>query len=74
MHGGRLARGVFREGAFARVSYDGRDSIPISKGLQKERGYDPPFEELPSKDEHEKVRSGQAVARFPRRWMFCVSI
>jgi hypothetical protein len=55
---GTMARGVFRDGAFARVSYDGRESIPISRALYKERGYDPPFEELPTKDEHEKVKSG----------------
>jgi len=55
---GTLARGVFRDGAFARVIYDGGESIPISRALYKERGYDPPFEELPTKDEHEKVKSG----------------
>lgn len=66
-----MARGVFRDGAFAQVSYDGIESIPISKALYKERGYEPPFEELPTKDEHEAVMRGwaESAAQLPRRGM-----
>jgi hypothetical protein len=64
---GMLARGVYRDGAFAQVSYDGIESIPISKALYKERGYDPPFEELPTKGEHERVLRGWAESP-AHRW------
>ena len=62
-----LARGVYRDGAFAQVSYDGIESIPINRALYKERGYEPPFEELPTKHEHERVGSGKAGGRRGQR-------
>ena len=64
---GTLARGVFRDGAFAQVSYDGIESIPISEALYTERGYDPPFEELPTRHEHERVMRGYASGRRSQR-------
>ena len=64
---GTLARGVYRDGAFAQVSYDGIESIPINRALYKERGYEPPFEDLPTKDEHERVMKGWAESPV-QRW------
>ena len=50
---GNMPRGVFRDGAFVHVSYDGLASVPISHALYRQRGYEPPLEELPTRAKFE---------------------
>ena len=51
-----MPRGVFRDGAFVHVSYDGSESVPISQALYRKLGYQPPLEELPTKAKYEARR------------------
>jgi hypothetical protein len=48
-----MATGLYRDGAFVQVSYEGRVAVPISVALYRERGYQPPLGDLPSKAEYE---------------------
>jgi len=45
--------GLWRDEHFAQVSYEDLESIPISRRLYEERGYQPPFDELPTKEQYE---------------------
>jgi len=51
-----MERGLWRDGHWVMVSYEDREAIPISKALYEQRGYKPPFEELPTKKEYEAGR------------------
>lgn len=48
--------GLWRDGHWVQVRYENRASVPISKALYEERGYQPPFEQLPEKAEYEARR------------------
>jgi hypothetical protein len=48
-----MGTGLWRHGHWVQVSYDDIESVPISKALYKERGYEPPLDELPTKEEYE---------------------
>jgi hypothetical protein len=50
-----MARGVYRDGIFAYVSYGGGDPVAISHAQYRDRGYDPPLDGLPTKDKYEAV-------------------
>ena len=52
-----MGTGLWRDGHWVQVSYEGRESIPISRGLYEERGYPPTLAELPTKAEYH-ARSG----------------
>lgn len=45
--------GLWRDGHWVQVSYEGQESIPISRALYEKRGYRPPYDELPTKEEYE---------------------
>lgn len=48
-----MGTGLWRDGHWVQVSYEDRESIPISKALYEARGYQPPFDKLPTKEEYE---------------------
>ena len=48
-----MGTGLWRDGPWAQVSYDGIESVPISRALYEKRGYQPPFDKLPSKEKYE---------------------
>ena len=48
-----MPRGVFRDGAFIHVTYDGSATVPISPALYQLRGYEPPLEQLPNREKYE---------------------
>jgi hypothetical protein len=50
-----MARGVYRDGTFAYVSYGGGDPVPISHALYRDRGYDPPLDALPTRHKYEAL-------------------
>lgn len=55
--GGRgMGKGLWRDGHWVVVSYEDRETIPISPGLYARRGYQPPLDELPTKEEYEARR------------------
>ena len=48
-----MGTGLYRDGSFVQVSYDGAVAVPISVALYRQRGYQPPLERLPTKAEYE---------------------
>lgn len=48
-----MERGLWRDGQFVQVSYEEIVTVPISRALYEKRGYKPPFQELPTKEEFE---------------------
>jgi hypothetical protein len=51
-----MGKGLWRDGHWVQVSYEDRVCVAISKALYEERGYQPPFDELPTKAEYEASR------------------
>jgi len=47
-----MNRGLYKDGDWAQIS-DGNNSIPITRNKYDERGYEPPFDELPTKEEYQ---------------------
>ncbi len=64
-----MGRGLWRDGHWVLVSYDNREFIAISRTLYGERGYQPLFDGLPTKEEYEAriPPSGQGDGRRPSR-------
>ena len=56
-----MGTGLWRDGHWAQVSYDGIEAVPISRGLYEQRGYQPPFDKLPTKERYE-ARQGPPLA------------
>jgi hypothetical protein len=48
-----MEHGLWRDGPFVQVSYENIVTVPISRALYESRGYQPPFDELPTKEEYE---------------------
>lgn len=48
-----MGTGLYRDGAYVQVSYDGRVAVPISVALYRQRGYQPPLDRLPTKKEYQ---------------------
>ena len=48
-----MGRGLWRDGHWVMVSYEDREAVPISRALYAERGYQPPFETLPTRQDYE---------------------
>ena len=48
-----MAEGRFRDSAFVHVDYGGLALVPISHALYRERGYEPPLEQLPTRAGYE---------------------
>jgi hypothetical protein len=51
-----MGTGLWRDGHWVQVNYEDRESVPISKALYEQRGYQPPFDELPTRQEYEAKR------------------
>ena len=48
-----MGTGLWRDGHWAQVSYDGVERVPISRALYERRGYQPPFDKLPTKEKYQ---------------------
>ena len=48
-----MGTGLYRDGAYVQVRYEGKVAVPISVALYRQRGYRPALEQLPSKGEYE---------------------
>ena len=48
-----MGTGLWRDGHWVQVSYDSVEKVPISRALYEKRGYQPPFDKLPTKEEYE---------------------
>lgn len=53
-----MGTGLWRDGHWVCVKYEDRVSITISRGLYEERGYHPPFDQLPTKQDYQASKSG----------------
>ena len=53
-----MGTGLWRDGHWVQVSYEDLESVPISRALYEKRGYAPPFDKLPTKEEYEARKSG----------------
>ena len=51
-----MPRGVYRDGTFVHVSHDGSTTVAISQALYRQRGYEPPIEDLPTKAKYDARR------------------
>jgi hypothetical protein len=51
--GKAMGTGLWRDGHWAQVRYDGGESVPISRALYERRGYQPPFEKLPTREKYQ---------------------
>lgn len=54
-----MAKGMYRDGDWAQVSYAGQ-SIPITRALYEDEGHIPPFDDLPTKEEFERLEDDGA--------------
>ena len=45
-----MGTGIWRDGHWVCVNYEDREAVTISKNLYELRGYQPPYEQLPTKD------------------------
>lgn len=52
-HMAAMAKGLYRDGDWAQVSYTGRASIPMRRDQYEAAGYQPPFADLRTKKEYE---------------------
>lgn len=48
-----MATGLYRDGAYVYVSYEGALAVPISVALYRQRDYQPPLDQLPTKADYE---------------------
>jgi hypothetical protein len=58
-----MGTGLWRDGHWVQVLYEGREAIPISRALYEERGYQPPFEDLPTKKDYEARSAGGRIVK-----------
>ena len=47
-----MGTGLWRDDHWVQVSYEGRTAVAISRNLYEQRGYQPPFDKLPTKEEY----------------------
>lgn len=59
---GVVTRGVFRDGDQVHVSYDGRKPVLIPARQYQDRGYEPPLNELPTREQYERPSIGAILA------------
>ena len=52
-----MGTGLYRDGAYVYVRYEGAVAVPISVALYRQRGYQPALDQLPDKAEYE-ARNG----------------
>lgn len=48
-----MPQGLYQDGDWAQVSDNGKISIPIPRDQYEVKGYLPPFDQLPTKEEYE---------------------
>jgi hypothetical protein len=48
-----MGHGLWRDGHWVLVSYADQEFVAISGTLYRERGYQPPFDDLPTREEYE---------------------
>jgi hypothetical protein len=48
----KVARGLYRDGDWVRVEYEGKAPLSVPRDLYAEKGYKPSFEKLPTKAEY----------------------
>lgn len=58
-----MTRGVFRDGDQVHVSYDGRKPVLIPARKYQRRGYEPPLNELPTREQYEHPSIGAILAQ-----------
>ena len=46
-----MPHGMYRDGDWVQVSYDGKQSAPITREQYEAQGYQPPFDELLPKED-----------------------
>lgn len=44
-----MGTGLYLDGSYVQVRYEGRVAVPISIALYRRRGYQPPLDQLPDK-------------------------
>ncbi len=47
-----MTKGLYRDGDWATI-FDGNNAIPIPKARYVQQGYEPPFDQLPTKKEYD---------------------
>jgi hypothetical protein len=50
-----MAHGIYRDRTFVYVDYGGGTIVPISHALYRDRKYDPPLNQLPTKEKYEAL-------------------
>ena len=48
-----MAKGLFRDGNYAQVVFEGKASIPVRRDRYEHAQYQPPFNSLPTKEDYE---------------------
>ena len=48
-----MAKGLFRDGNYAQVIFEGKASIPVRRDRYEHAQYQPPFNSLPTKEDYE---------------------
>jgi hypothetical protein len=54
-----MGTGLWRDSIWVQVIYENLEAVPISHALYKERGYRPPLDELPTKEEYETGKAAR---------------
>lgn len=55
-HGGGMTGGLYRDGDWAQVS-DGKNAVPVPRDQYEAKGYQPAFDDLPTREEYEASRA-----------------
>ena len=51
-----MPRGLYRDDDVVRVAYGENEFVPISREMYEARGYLPPFEALPTREEYREAK------------------
>lgn len=55
-----MNRGLFRDGNWATFT-DGHNSMPVPRDTYEMRNYQPPFDDLPTREEYEAKKNAQGT-------------
>jgi hypothetical protein len=72
--GEQMGKGLFVDGDWAYVDYNGRAIVPIPKGMYEARRFSPSFEILPTKEQYQGPTRGCQSQRGNRRQSDVVSL
>jgi hypothetical protein len=56
-----MAHGIYRDGEMARVRYEGKYDVQITRQLYNEMLHLPLFEALPTREEYERAAEGVVI-------------